>query len=182
MAAMLATRNLARWFFLLGCALAVRAETMTLAGNQRLPADDIREFISPPDWAYLCSRRISRFVALRAEIRSDTTVRPGRVFRAYPDAAWNDIARQFAARALLNYSPTIGSQLSPQADVYVVFFEPEPSGDGFVLVYAQEVGWIRRPSGGQRKFVGRPLAGKFENIVSLTGPQFLQTFAIEGRK
>jgi hypothetical protein len=152
-------------------AARIQAESGTLAGNKQLPAKSIEALLPKAEWEYLSAKKISRLVGFRAAIRSDTSVRLGRIFRAVPDASWNEPAKGFAEKVRLNFSNS-SSGLGPRADIYVVFFEPATSGDRLVLVYGEESG-----SGGQPSESPNPSTAR-----TAAGSQYLQTFAVEPAK
>lgn len=128
-------------FLLAGCASTgpQSGQILTLASSTQLPGAEIKEYAPAETWRQLSGLEIERYVEFRIKLRDDGSVQVGAVHAAYPDHAWDDIARRFAGNAVINASPNSDSKLEPRGELYVIFFKPY-SDERPVLVYGYEVG------------------------------------------
>ena len=110
--------------------------TRTIEGNPLLPAQDIADLCSPKDWNLLRMQDYRAFVILDVQIQPDGSVSAGKVRTSYPDASWTKLARGFAQQVQLSMSGT-GSHLSPDGEIFVVFFKEGVSGNR-VLIYGRQ--------------------------------------------
>lgn len=143
----------------------------TLAEIARLPIAEIREFMPAEGWVNLSGRKVIRYVAMHAGIRSDSSVNLGAVFAAYPDATWNMVARGYGAQVKLHYSSATAAFLAHRAEVYVVFFEAESDGSNPVLIYGQEIGGDYQPAGGGLTVTGNKM--KVPDIAPDRQPKYV---------
>ncbi len=97
--------------------------THTIAGDRRLPQEDFKAYVSPATWREYGDLEYERYVAIRAAIQPDGTVKVGKVTEAYPDDSWNDVARKFAHEVTLN-AVNGGAFLNTPGEIYVIFFKP----------------------------------------------------------
>jgi hypothetical protein len=164
-------------FALFGCASVethVTQATHSLAGNRRLPQNDIKAFIPPADWAKLCDLEYDRYVVMAADIREDGSVIVGKVTESYPDASWNQIARSFGKQVILRATRDGASMLPMRAEIYVVFFKPQ-SARNFGLIFGQEIdAQDMQPKGGRMIFNGTQLGPPDMEISHR--PKYMQTF------
>jgi hypothetical protein len=112
--------------------------TRTLEGDPRLPAQDIADLCSPKEWNLLRMEEYRAFVILNGQIRPDGSVDLGKTTASYPDAdpSWNRLARAYAKHVVLNVS-TLGSNILPAGEIFVIFFAPSLDGNK-VMIYARQ--------------------------------------------
>ena len=99
-------------------------ERQSLAGNGRLPEQEIRPFFSDEEWGRICDQRYAGYVVIRVQIRPDRSVSDLRVVEAIPDHSRDRLAREFAASTRL-FAPTIATRTTPSGEVYIVFYESD---------------------------------------------------------
>ena len=124
-----------------GCrspAAATSVAAPTLAADHRLPAGDIERFYPPGDWQRLRRLEYAAVVVMDGFVRSDGSLHAIRVRRPYPNPPWITLARSYVPEISL-HAATIGSNLEPAAELYVVFFRPGFDGN-LVLIYARQTG------------------------------------------
>jgi hypothetical protein len=122
------------------------APAVTLAGSRELPGMEIKAYVPPESWEQLGGLEIERYVEFRIQLSDDGSVTVHSVRSAYPDHAWDDIARRFAQNASINASPNSDSKLIPRGELYVIFFKPY-ADQRPVLVYGYEVGRAPQSAG-----------------------------------
>ena len=122
-----------------GCATRdeVRAvRPSTLAGDPRFPARDIEGMFTPAQWRKLRDLEYVACVRLEAQIRADGSVSLDKVLEIFPDASWFELARGYLGAVELR-AASVGSRLSPRAEIYVVFFKRALDGN-LALIFARQ--------------------------------------------
>jgi len=125
-----------------GCSTALRypreGVVHTLAGNPRLPQEEIEMFYGDPSWNLLKNRPYTAYVVFRGQVFPDRTIRISRPVEAWPDLSRMDRAMRYATEAqLLPFK--VGTRVRPTAEVFVVFYETAP-GRNTALVFAKQLG------------------------------------------
>lgn len=125
--------------FATGCATRdeVRAvRPSTLAGDPRFPAQDIEGMFTPAQWRKLRDLEYVACVRLEAQIRADGSVSVDKVLEVSPDSSWFELARGYLGNVELR-AASVGSHLSPRAEIYVVFFKRALDGN-LALIFARQ--------------------------------------------
>lgn len=123
----------------LGCASTqsvVPPTTHNLAGSPGLPLNDIETFFSPAHWQKLRQLDYEGYVAIRAEILSDGSVKLRKIIESFPDTSWNDRAYELGRQVTLRATKG-ASQINETAEIYVVFFKRGPDGN-LALVFGRQ--------------------------------------------
>jgi len=107
----------------------------TLSGNPNIPDDEIRWFYGDEAWHMIESTPYQGYAIIQGRVNNRSLFCPHKVTECYPDESRNEIAMKLAGNVKLPYS-TVGTRISPSADVYVVFYE-ENSEKRTALVFGE---------------------------------------------
>ena len=123
-----------------GCASApapVRTAGNSLATTGSFPTTEIESFFPPSQWRKLRELAFAGYVVMDAQVRANGSLNLTRIRASFPDDARNAQALGFA-RAVELKAANIGSHLAPEAEVYVIFFQPSLDGR-LALTFAREL-------------------------------------------
>jgi len=126
-------------------AAAPEAAVKPALGTTRdLPSDGIAARVSPEQWKILHDLPYAGFVVLEGVIARDGTVDVRRVGQSTLSGAFEAKARELSHEVRLK-AASVGTTLSPEAKVYVIFY-PNIGGENLAVVYARQVNEGRRLS------------------------------------
>jgi hypothetical protein len=123
-----------------GCASApatVRLAGNSLATTSSFPTTEIESLFSPLQWRKLRELEFAGYVVMDAQVRVNSSLNITRIRASFPDDTRNAQALAFAREVELK-AATIGSHLTPEAEVYVIFFSPSLDGR-LALTFAREL-------------------------------------------
>lgn len=112
----------------------------SIGGNRKLPASAISDFYHGGSWDTVKDKPYAGYVIFQGAIGEDCRVHNLKVVETAPDDSRVEMAVSFAERIPIT-GVSIGSNVRPLADVFVVFYE---KGEirRHALVYAEQTGVV----------------------------------------
>lgn len=112
----------------------------SIGGNRKLPASAMSDFYHGDSWNTVRDKPYAGYVILRGAIGEDRRVHNLKVVEAVPDGAAVERAIEFAGRIPIT-GVSVGSNVRPLAEVFVVFYEKDEIRR-HALVYAEQTGVV----------------------------------------